>query len=85
MSSVRSQALFNAWKDAPKGVLSWFSTQTPPPLIPTNLMDVSPWCTYCLLKAEPQIFAPFHAALVQNLGKHSDRSLEEAVKVSAGK
>lgn len=76
------QALYTSWKDAPKGMLGWFSSQSPPYLIPSNLLAVSPWASYMCLRAEHKIYGPFYAALIQNLGKHKDRSLEESVKVT---
>ncbi|CAD5214889.1 unnamed protein product [Bursaphelenchus xylophilus] len=79
------KSLYNAWKDAPKGMLGWFSTQIPPPLISTTLMNVSPWLTYFLLRAEPQIYTQFYAVLYQNMGKHPARSLEECVKRAQSK
>lgn len=79
------QALFNSWANAPKGMFGWLTTQVPPRLISTSLMDVSPWVTYLMLQAEPQIYSAFYSALQQNLGKHADRTLDETVKRASSK
>ncbi|CAD5210574.1 unnamed protein product [Bursaphelenchus okinawaensis] len=79
------KSLYNYWKDAPKGMLGWFSTQVPPPLISTAQMNVSPWLTYFLLRAEPIIYSQFYTVLYQNMGKHPTRSIEESVKRAQSK
>jgi hypothetical protein len=67
---------------AQKGMFSWFSSQVPPPLVLSNLMDSNPWASYLMLQAEHKIYSQFYTHFYQNLGKHSDRTLDEAVKVN---
>jgi hypothetical protein len=66
---------------APKGMLSWFSSHSPPPLITSAMMDSTPWAAFLILQAEPKIYSNFYSVLYQNLGKHPERTLDEAVKV----
>lgn len=66
-------------------MLSWFSTHSPPTLISTALMDANPWISFMLLQAEHKIYSNFYSSLYQNLDKHPERSLDEAVKVNFNK
>ncbi|KAH7701801.1 Protein EPG-5, partial [Aphelenchoides avenae] len=79
------KALFQAWKDAPRGPLSWFSSQAPPPLIAPSLLTISPWASFLLLRAEPRIYSAFYAAMNNSLGKYPGRTLDEAVKKASSK
>ncbi|KAI6234126.1 hypothetical protein M3Y99_00847100 [Aphelenchoides fujianensis] len=79
--------ILNAWKDAPKGVFSWFATPSPPRLIESADLPHAPWASYLMLRAETE--APAHAkffeSLHANLAKHPKRELDEAVKRTATK
>ncbi|KAH7702312.1 CRE-EPG-5 protein, partial [Aphelenchoides avenae] len=79
------KALFQAWKDAPRGPLSWFSSQAPPPLIASSLLTISPWASFLLLRAEPRIYSAFYTTMNSSLGKYPSRTLDEAVKKASSK
>ncbi|KAI6196551.1 hypothetical protein M3Y94_01122800 [Aphelenchoides besseyi] len=79
------KAILNAWKDAPKGVLSWFSSHVPPRLIETSHLHYSPWASLLMLKAETQAHTKFYESLNANFAKHPKRELEDAVRRTASK
>uniref|UniRef100_A0A914C964 Ectopic P granules protein 5 homolog n=1 Tax=Acrobeloides nanus TaxID=290746 RepID=A0A914C964_9BILA len=73
------------WKDSAKGISSWFSTPVPPPIIPSNLLGVSPWATYILLLAEPKVYLQFYEIMYNSMGKYPKRTLDESIKKAASK
>lgn len=62
--------------------MAWFSSQIHPPIIASNLLNISPWASFLLLKIEPKIFVDFYDHFEASMGKHLQRSVEEALKVS---
>uniref|UniRef100_A0A914HKU6 Ectopic P granules protein 5 homolog n=1 Tax=Globodera rostochiensis TaxID=31243 RepID=A0A914HKU6_GLORO len=75
------KAQYQAWRDAARGPLSWFSSSmVPPALIASNQFLISPWATLMLLRAEQDVLAPFNFSLGAALAKHPNRNLDEALK-----
>uniref|UniRef100_A0A7E4VFV3 HECT domain-containing protein n=1 Tax=Panagrellus redivivus TaxID=6233 RepID=A0A7E4VFV3_PANRE len=73
------------WRESSKGVISWFTTQIPPPLITKALLPVSPWASFLLLRVEPRVHNAFFLALYAGFAKHPTRTLEEHAKKAASK
>lgn len=64
-----------------KSLFSLFSSHLHPPIIASNLFHISPWATFLLLKVEPNFFTAFYNFLNDSLCKHSQRTLDESLKV----
>ena len=74
------QDKYKMWKEAPKGLMSWFTTQIHPALISPELFESVPWAAYLMLKAENKTFSAYLTPLYDAMGKHPKLDLSECRK-----